>query len=355
VFDLPRAHARASRLDQETCARREAQLVVAARTVSSAAARLFLLAYVTGAVLLLPGLIPPDTAASVSASAPPRSTLEATASWEVTGVPQQAAVAAVRRATVDRTEPPQVKTHEVVLGESLEAIAERYGVHVETVAYNNGLRSRTELIPGATLTIPPFDGAVYTVREGDTVETIAQRFGADVKAVMDANRLYFEPHNLSPGKTILVPVASARYPDFELAPPAVVARARPIARAATLAAPPAAGRLSWPVAGTITQHYHGYHLGVDIAAPYGAPLAASDAGTVSAVGWVALGGLRVCVRHESALETCYYHTSAVYVSVGQAVERGQVIAAIGLTGTTTGPHVHWEANRNGVLVNPLGH
>lgn len=326
----------------------------AARTVSSTAARLFLLAYVTGAVLLLPGLVTPDAAASVSASAP-RSTLEATASWEVTGAPQHAAVAAVRRATVDRTDPPQVKTHEVVLGESLEGIAERFGVRVETVAYNNGLRSRTDLIPGATLTIPPFDGAVYTVRDGDTVETIAQRFGAEVNAVMDANRLYFEPHNLSPGKTILVPVASARYPDFELAPPAALARARPIARAVTVATPSAAGRLAWPVGGTITQYYHGYHLGVDIAAPYGAPLAASDAGTVSAVGWVAVGGLRVCVRHESAIETCYYHTSAVYASVGQAVERGQVIAAIGLTGTTTGPHVHWEANRNGVLVNPLGH
>ena len=94
---------------------------------------------------------------------------------------------------------------------------------------------------------------------------------------------------------------------------------------------------------------------MDIAAPYGAPIGASDAGTVSAVGWVAVGGLRVCVAHDWGMTTCYYHTSATYVSVGQSVARGQVIAAIGLTGVTTGPHVHWEASLNGMLMNPLAY
>src|SRR5207245_10226497 len=103
----------------------------------------------------------------------------------------------------------------------------------------------------------------------------------------------------------------------------------------------------------ITQYFWYGHKGVDLAAPYGTRIDASEAGVVSAVGWGAVGGVRVCVKHDWGMETCYYHTSATYVAVGQQVVRGAVIAAIGLTGVTTGPHVHWEARYNGELVDPL--
>ena len=103
----------------------------------------------------------------------------------------------------------------------------------------------------------------------------------------------------------------------------------------------------------ITQYFWYAHTGVDVAAPYGTGIGASDAGIVSATGWVAVGGLRVCVRHGGGLDTCYYHTGAVFVTPGQAVARGQIIASIGLTGVTTGPHVHWECKLNGALVNCL--
>ncbi|OLC04749.1 MAG: hypothetical protein AUI15_00655 [Actinobacteria bacterium 13_2_20CM_2_66_6] len=91
----------------------------------------------------------------------------------------------------------------------------------------------------------------------------------------------------------------------------------------------------------------------DVAAPYGTGLGAGDDGVVTATGWVAVGGLRVCVQHAGDLTVCYYHTSAVYVSVGQQVARGQIIAAIGLTGVTTGPHVHWECKVGNQFVNCL--
>ena len=105
----------------------------------------------------------------------------------------------------------------------------------------------------------------------------------------------------------------------------------------------------------ITQYFWWGHTGVDLAAPYGTGIMASDDGVVVATGWVAVGGLRVCVQHSEGLQTCYYHTSAIYVSPGQTVARGQVIAAIGMTGVTTGPHVHWELKVNGVAVNPLAY
>lgn len=110
-----------------------------------------------------------------------------------------------------------------------------------------------------------------------------------------------------------------------------------------------------PVAGEVTQWLQGSHTGIDIAAPVGSLIVAADDGTVDAVGWVAVGGRRVCVQHAAGLESCYYHASASLVSVGQRVARGQPIALVGMTGATTGPHVHWEVTENERIVDPLAH
>jgi hypothetical protein len=112
-------------------------------------------------------------------------------------------------------------------------------------------------------------------------------------------------------------------------------------------------RLVRPVAGAITQFLQGSHTGIDIAAPVGSILVAADDGIVGAVGWVPVGGFRVCVMHAGGLETCNYHTSLSLVSVGERVVRGQPVALVGMTGLTTGPHVHWEAKLDGRIVNPL--
>jgi len=80
---------------------------------------------------------------------------------------------------------------------------------------------------------------------------------------------------------------------------------------------------------------------------------AADDGVVTAIGWVNVGGRRVCVGHASGIETCDYHTSAALVRVGDRVVRGQPIALVGLTGVTTGPHVHWEAKVGTRIIDPL--
>ena len=108
-----------------------------------------------------------------------------------------------------------------------------------------------------------------------------------------------------------------------------------------------------PVSGAITQFLQGRHTGIDVSAPYGAVIVAADDGVVDAVGWVPVGGARVCVRHGDGLESCDYHTSLPLVSIGDRVVRGQPVALVGMTGQTTGPHVHWEATRNGIVVDPL--
>jgi murein DD-endopeptidase MepM/ murein hydrolase activator NlpD len=228
----------------------------------------------------------------------------------------------------------EVTIHE---GDTLATMANYYDVSVESIAFANGLTDAHALQLGQKLVIPPAEGALYTVKDGETVDGIAEKFKVDPSIILTYNRCYFEPEHCVSGQTIFVRGAEL---------PALVEPERP-ARDVFAAAPQVAqqhrnGRLAWPVGGVITQYFWWGHTGVDVAAPYGTGLGAGDDGVVTATGWVAVGGLRVCVQHAGDLTVCYYHTSAVYVSVGQQVSRGQIIAAIGLTGVTTGPHVHWE-------------
>src|SRR5207302_316214 len=164
-----------------------------------------------------------------------------------------------------------------------------------------------------------------TVHEGDTLATMANFYDVSVEAMAFANG-----------------ISDSQLPD--LRDPVRVATAI-LAGPSQVANHPRFGSLSWPVAGVITQYFWWGHTGTDVAAPYGTGIGASDDGVVTATGWVAVGGLRVCVQHAGNLQSCYYHTSAVYVSVGQQVARGQTIAAIGLTGVTTGPHGQWACKQ----------
>lgn len=240
----------------------------------------------------------------------------------------------------------EVVVHE---GDTLATMANYYDVSVEAIAYASGISDARSLLLGQKLVIPPAEGALYTVKEGDTVESVAAAFKVDPSVINSFNRLYFEPELFAAGQKIFV--RGAALPALAEAPRVTVS----VLRGPTVVQTPArVGRLAWPVAGVITQYFWAGHTGVDLAAPYGTGIGASDDGVVTAVGWVAVGGLRVCIQHSGDLETCYYHTSATYVNVGQQVSRGQIIAAIGLTGVTTGPHVHWECKLGNQLVSCLG-
>jgi murein DD-endopeptidase MepM/ murein hydrolase activator NlpD len=115
------------------------------------------------------------------------------------------------------------------------------------------------------------------------------------------------------------------------------------------------GVLTWPVVGgTISQYYSSGHLALDIAAPYGSTVVASDAGVVTWAGWRNNGGgLVVAIDHGNGIVTVYNHLSSIWVGPGQAVAKGEGIAAVGCTGVCTGPHVHFETIVGGVLANPL--
>jgi len=234
-------------------------------------------------------------------------------------------------------------------GDTLSDIAAEFQIPADDLAYANGIEDEsTTLHIGQTLTVPPGRGAVYVVKDGDTYASVAEKFKVDPAVIMTYNRLYFEPEHFAPEQLIFVP--GAEVPAMKRI---TATRSIPIPGQGQL--PARTGQLSLPVRGVFTQYFWWGHSGVDIAAPYGTGIAASDDGVVVATGWVAVGGLRVCVQHAGGLQTCYYHTSSIYVTPGETVGRGQIIAAIGMTGVTTGPHVHWEVKLNGVAVNPLAY
>ena len=113
------------------------------------------------------------------------------------------------------------------------------------------------------------------------------------------------------------------------------------------------GRLVRPTSGEISQFLQNSHTGIDVATPFGQMITADDDGVITFVEWYPVGGNRVCVQHTGGLESCFYHTSVPLVTPGQRVARGQPVALIGMTGVTTGPHVHWEVKLNGRIVDPL--
>ena len=114
-----------------------------------------------------------------------------------------------------------------------------------------------------------------------------------------------------------------------------------------------------PVSGTITSRFgvsssirSGAHTGTDIAAPTGTPIKAVASGTVTFAEKSGPYGNLIKITHENGVETWYGHCSKLYATVGQKVEAGDVIAAVGSTGNSTGPHLHLEIRVDGTAINP---
>ena len=117
----------------------------------------------------------------------------------------------------------------------------------------------------------------------------------------------------------------------------------------------------WPTQGYVSSPYGlrfggtEFHPGIDIAAEMGTPIVAAADGVVTAAGWNGGYGNMVDIDHGDGIVTRYGHASALAVSVGQQVRRGEIIAYVGSTGRSTGPHLHYEVRVDGQPVNPAGY
>ncbi len=248
-------------------------------------------------------------------------------------------------------------TYTVKSGDTLTAIARKFGVSMMTLWWANSLAAKDQLHIGQKITIPPVDGLVIVVKAGDTLDSIAALTGMSADDIAAYNSL--TDRALVLGQVLIVPDARGK-------PIAVTASKPTITRTSSgggSAHPPAnysGGAFYWPVpGGWISQYFHASHPAIDIAAPEGTRVLAAAAGTVIFAGWKDNGGgYQVWIAHGSGLFTTYNHMSAIVTHVGAHVGRGQQVGRVGMTGNATGPHLHFEVWHgmvwgDGVRVNPL--
>lgn len=114
-----------------------------------------------------------------------------------------------------------------------------------------------------------------------------------------------------------------------------------------------------PTSGVLTSRFGARwgrtHTGIDVGAPTGTSIKAAASGTVIFSGWKGTLGKMVVVSHGNGIQTYYAHCSSLLVSSGQTVSAGQLIAKVGSTGRSTGPHLHFEIRVNGSAINPQGY
>jgi murein DD-endopeptidase MepM/ murein hydrolase activator NlpD len=260
---------------------------------------------------------------------------------------------ALVRAPVPHTAIPErprreVITYTVQSGDTVLGIAAKFGLQGETIVWANASLEDSPdfLMPGQILNILPLDGVYHTLQEKDTLESIAKKYKADVSAITgcEFNHLT-EPYELVVGQHLIVPGGEkpyvARYISAWRGPiPDNVERGT--------------GLFGWPVSGYITQGYWSQHRAIDIGAPTGTPVYAADSGFVTFAGWTKLGyGRLIVIDHRNGFITYYAHLDACYVEAGESVGKGALIGALGNTGRSTGPHLHFEIRHKGVQRNPF--
>lgn len=132
-----------------------------------------------------------------------------------------------------------------------------------------------------------------------------------------------------------------------------------------LVLPPGTGQLMYPTIGPVTSNFgwrthpilgtERFHAGIDFGADYGTLIYASESGRVIYSDWYGGYGNSVIIDHGNGITTLYAHCSELYVKDGDAVVKGQPIAAVGSTGFSTGPHLHFELRANGEPIDPAGY
>lgn len=271
-------------------------------------------------------------------------------------------IAATNDASGTQSLNTQISTYTVRDGDTISSIAQMFNVTVNTVRWSNDLTSKSVLKAGQNLIILPVSGITYTVKKGDTIQGIAKKYstsGSNIdgitKDILDYNDVTLSSP-LTVGQSLIIPAAELSVVDVPVLPPKKTTPSRgPIKNAPfepildpVWTWPTCSGCFIRPVeGGYVSQTLHG-HNAIDIAAPIGTPIHAMADGTViisKSGGWNGGYGTFVAISHSVgglSTQTLYAHMSRVAVSAGEHVTQGQVIGYIGLTGMTTGPHVHFE-------------
>lgn len=263
--------------------------------------------------------------------------------------------------------------YKIQVGDTIEKIAAKFNITQDTIVWNNDVGYINRLEVGTPLTILPIDGILYTPSSDETIQQIADKFKVSAYSIIDSE--YNKLQSATP--SLLLPANSLR-----IMIPGGVSKKVAIYWKPTINTLPAAagakgggqisfgggagscgyqsngggdGSLGYPVQNyTFIRGFTSYHSGVDLAKPTGSPVVAAGAGTVIFAGWSDWGyGYAIVIAHTPKLMTLYGHLSQIAVSCGQVVARAAYIGAVGSTGNSSGPHLHFEIRENQVPVDPV--
>ncbi len=358
------------------------------------------LIFVAGLILLLPllrGALPQPTAAALSPTTTPQvaATVEAggaglLADIQPTLSPEEIAALLATPPTdlnpdgvaIARSDSPftiipersraEVISYTIQSGDTISAIAERFGLEMDTIAWSNDSQTVFSLRPGNELYILPVDGVYHRVLVDETIQSIADKYGVDPYAIINSefNNLFGSTPErvLSSGTRVVVPGGTSTSTDWTYNP--VVERSSGPGGTSggdgTIAFAPGqpgscgaqpnpggTGYFANPLGSyNWVRGFSSYHTGVDLDAPVGTPVFASSAGRVIYRGWNNWGyGYMVVLAH-GPFTTIYGHLNGINVSCGQLVGAGAFIATTGNSGNSSGPHLHFEIRYNDIPVDP---
>lgn len=265
----------------------------------------------------------------------------------------------------------EVITYTVEAGDTIFDIADKFGLKPETVLWSNRYTlgdTPDGLSIGIELVILPEDGVYHRWSEGEGLNGVASFYGVDPDEIVNypLNDLnpdvvgdYANP-KIEPGKMLVVPGGTR---------PSVVwisARDNPVSGNSYLG-PGACGGIiygnvgtgtfTWPTSATWLSGYDynpPVHNGLDFGGDFGSPIYAADSGVIVYSGWSDRGyGNLIVIDHDGGWQTFYSHMmDGTLLPCGTNVTKGQLIASMGSTGNSTGPHLHFELRLNGHPVNP---
>lgn len=256
----------------------------------------------------------------------------------------------------------EVRVYSIKSGDTLYSLSNRFGINIDTLVWANDISRRSYLQPGDQLKILPVSGVLHKVSTGDTVGEIARAYNAEIEDIIEFNDI--QGGGIQVGQQLIVPhgekgvtrsntsrsrnQSEKTRPQQDEQPSTQTTRPAPTKRSGS-------GYI-WPTQSkTITQYFGWRHSGLDIADQRGAALYAARSGRVvkSECGWNGGYGCYVVLEHQPGIRTLYAHAYKLYVQRGQRVKQGESIAAMGSTGRSTGPHVHFEVRINGRRKNPI--
>jgi LysM repeat protein len=238
----------------------------------------------------------------------------------------------------------KLKVVRVEKGDNYWNLARKAGLSIDgLVGYNLDMQHLNAYI-GRVLLVGNVMGTLHQVAEGETIASLEQDYGLEEGALRRANRIGRGGPQV--GQVLFLPKARPRQFTPEMAE---LYAGRDFFRS------PLAGVYTSLLGGRVDPFTGDYrvHNGVDIKAPFNALVAAAADGRVVEAGWKGGYGKSVVINHKDGYRTLYGHLNVILVKAGQDVKQHQYIGKVGMTGRTTGAHLHFTIWRNGKLRDPL--